>query len=120
MAIFLLLAGIFFLVSGALMIMASDVLYNINEYFINVFYKFFNYLNTLLSQFCSYLNKTFIKSDGVFSYRITVAVFAILSGLCMLYTYSYYSQHGSLPAIAQSFLDQFHFTLRTWAPNFCQ
>ena len=120
MAIFLLLAGVFFLVSGGMMIMASDVLYKINEYFIQVFYKFFNYINTLLSQLCSYLNKTFIKSDGVFAYRITLAVFSILSGLLMLYTYSYYAQHSSLPPIVQRFFDQFNFTLSLWAPNLCR
>lgn len=102
--IILLLTGAFFLITGTMMLVATDALFEINDYVIKKLYKFANYLNTLFYKFSNYLNKTFVNSNGLTSYRIFIGISSILLGLIILYTYYYYSQHASLPPAIRGFV----------------
>ena len=109
MAIILLLLGALLLVIGFMLFLAPDALYQIAQDVIKQIYKFSNYLNAQFYRFSTHLNKIFLKSDGLFFYRLVLAVSFILIGLLFLYSSYYYAQHAALPPpISKFFLDIWH------------
>lgn len=102
--IILLLAGAFFLIIGVMMIVAPDGLYSFNEHMIKLLCNLNHFLNNIFLTFTTYLNKTFVHSKGVRSYRRAIAASSILLGLLILYASYYYSEHAMLPPPIRHFL----------------
>lgn len=104
MTIILLFPGALLLVIGLMMSFAPDALYQLAQDVFKLIYKFSTYLNAQFYRSSTHLSKVFLKSEGLFFYRLALSVSFILIGLLFVYSSYYYAQHAALPPPVSGFL----------------